>query len=63
MVVVTQAFKDFLIQKRNVPAEKISVVENGVESDPFSPGPATANHSANRLHCRSSLSLALRARR
>jgi hypothetical protein len=37
--VVTPAFKEFLIQNRNVPAEKISVVENGVESDQFSPGP------------------------
>jgi len=37
--VVTPAFKDFLIQNRTVPAEKISVVENGVASDQFSPAP------------------------
>jgi len=45
IVVVTPAFKDFLIQNRNVPAEKISVVENGVETDQFSPGGAAANRT------------------
>jgi colanic acid biosynthesis glycosyl transferase WcaI len=48
IVVVTPAFKDFLIQNRQVPAEKISVVENGVETDQFSPGTA-AERSALRL--------------
>src|ERR1700678_2041707 len=37
VVVVTPAFKDFLIQNRDVPEEKISVVENGVEIDQFFP--------------------------
>jgi glycosyltransferase involved in cell wall biosynthesis len=37
IVVVTPAFKDYLIERRNVPAEKISVVGNGVETDLFSP--------------------------
>jgi glycosyltransferase involved in cell wall biosynthesis len=45
IVVVTPAFKDHLIQQRNVPAEKISVVENGVETDLFSPGSAAANRA------------------
>jgi colanic acid biosynthesis glycosyl transferase WcaI len=44
IVVVTPAFKVHLIQYRKVPAEKISVVENGVETDLFSPGtPAATN--------------------
>ena len=37
IVVVTDAFKAFLIENWKVPVEKISVVENGVESDLFSP--------------------------
>ena len=37
IVVVTQAFKAFLIENWKVPAEKISVVENGVETELFSP--------------------------
>lgn len=45
IVVVTPAFKDYLVQRRNVPAEKISVVENGVETDLFSPGSAAENHA------------------
>jgi glycosyltransferase involved in cell wall biosynthesis len=45
IVVVTAAFKDFLIQNRNAPAEKISVVENGVETDQFSPSPAASNRA------------------
>ncbi len=45
IVVVTPAFKDFLIQNRQVPAEKISVVENGVETDLFSPALAAANRA------------------
>jgi colanic acid biosynthesis glycosyl transferase WcaI len=47
IVVVTPAFKDFLIQNRQVLAEKISVVENGVETDQFSPSTA-AERSALR---------------
>jgi colanic acid biosynthesis glycosyl transferase WcaI len=42
IVVVSPAFKDFLIQSRQVPAEKISVVENGVETDLFSPSTPAA---------------------
>jgi glycosyltransferase involved in cell wall biosynthesis len=37
--VVTAAFKTFLIVNWQVPAEKISVVENGVETDLFAPQP------------------------
>ena len=37
IVVVTPAFQHRLIEDWRVPAEKISVVENGVESDKFSP--------------------------
>src|SRR3984885_4885031 len=37
IVVVTPAFQEHLIQKWRVPPGKISVVENGVESDLFSP--------------------------
>jgi colanic acid biosynthesis glycosyl transferase WcaI len=40
IVVVTPAFKDHLIRHWNVPAEKISIVENGVETDLFRPAPA-----------------------
>jgi len=37
IVVVTPAFKDHLIRHWNVPAAKISIVENGVETDLFRP--------------------------
>jgi len=36
LVVVTPAFKEYLIEHWQVPAEKISVVENGVETSLFS---------------------------
>jgi glycosyltransferase involved in cell wall biosynthesis len=39
IVVVTPAFKDHLIQHWKAPAQKISIVENGVETDLFRPGP------------------------
>jgi glycosyltransferase involved in cell wall biosynthesis len=39
IVVVTPAFKDHLIQHWKVPGQKISVVENGVETDLFRPCP------------------------
>jgi glycosyltransferase involved in cell wall biosynthesis len=39
IVVVTAAFKTFLMANWNVPAEKIFVVENGVETEMFSPQP------------------------
>jgi colanic acid biosynthesis glycosyl transferase WcaI len=38
VVVVTPAFKDYLIDKWKVPAEKIWVVENGVETELFNSG-------------------------
>jgi len=37
IVVVTPAFKDHLVQRWRVPSEKIVIVENGVETDMFSP--------------------------
>jgi colanic acid biosynthesis glycosyl transferase WcaI len=40
LVVVAPAFKDHLVRCWNVPAGKISVVENGVETDIFRPEPA-----------------------
>ncbi|MBZ5688908.1 MAG: glycosyltransferase family 4 protein [Acidobacteriia bacterium] len=42
IVVVTPAFKDRLIEDWRVPAEKISIVENGVETDVFAPAPSNA---------------------
>jgi colanic acid biosynthesis glycosyl transferase WcaI len=42
IVVVTAAFKDHLMRHWNVPAAKISVVENGVETDLFRLDPAAA---------------------
>ena len=40
IVVVSPAFKDHLMRYWNVPAAKISIVENGVETDLFRPEPA-----------------------
>ncbi|MGH9643403.1 MAG: glycosyltransferase family 4 protein, partial [Terriglobales bacterium] len=40
IVVVTPAFKDHLIKHWRVPAAKIFIVENGVETDLFRPDPA-----------------------
>lgn len=37
VVVVTSAFKDYLIEHWHVPEEKISVIENGVETELFAP--------------------------
>jgi glycosyltransferase involved in cell wall biosynthesis len=42
IVVVTPAFEDYLVEHRGVPREKISVVENGVETELFAPGPSVA---------------------
>src|SRR5580698_9035184 len=39
IVVVTPAFKEHLIEHWRVPAEKIEIVENGVETDLFTPQP------------------------
>jgi colanic acid biosynthesis glycosyl transferase WcaI len=40
IVVVTPAFEDHLVKNWNVPREKISIVENGVETQLFAPDPA-----------------------
>ena len=40
IVVVTAAFKEHLIKNWNVPSEKISIIQNGVETDVFSPSNA-----------------------
>ena len=37
VVVVTPAFKDWLVERWGVPVQKIAVVENGVETETFSP--------------------------
>jgi putative colanic acid biosynthesis glycosyltransferase WcaI len=50
IVVVTPAFKEHLIQRWRVPAEKIAIVENGVEADLFCPG-----SDASRLALRKEL--------
>ena len=42
IVVVTPAFKEHLMKYWSVPAPKISVVENGVETEVFCPDPAAA---------------------
>jgi colanic acid biosynthesis glycosyl transferase WcaI len=44
IVVVAPAFRDHLMQNWRVPAEKIGVVENGVETDLFSPASEDDNH-------------------
>jgi colanic acid biosynthesis glycosyl transferase WcaI len=45
VVVVTPAFKEYLVQQWQVAPEKISVVENGVETDLFSPRPESGLRS------------------
>jgi colanic acid biosynthesis glycosyl transferase WcaI len=40
IVVVSPAFEDYLVEHWRVPREKISVVENGVETELFAPGPS-----------------------
>ncbi len=49
-VVVTPAFKDYLISKREIPAEKISIVPNGVDVEAFANSDSTS-------HIRTSLNL------
>jgi len=50
IAVVTDAFKDNLLTQRGLPAEKIDVVENGVETDLFYPGKdVTALRQVNGL--------------
>jgi colanic acid biosynthesis glycosyl transferase WcaI len=46
IVVVTPAFEDYLVKHWRVPREKISVIENGVETDLFSPRPFTSEANA-----------------
>ncbi len=48
IVVVTPAFKEHLIRHWRVAAEKISVVENGVETRLFAPALPAANHALRR---------------
>jgi len=43
IVVVTPAFKDYLVKRMNVVAGKIFIVQNGVETDVFDPGRAQLN--------------------
>ena len=45
IVVVSPAFKQHLVQRWRVPAEKISVVENGVETTLFAPQPQAADRN------------------
>ncbi len=45
IVVVTPAFKDHLLRHWRVPAEKIKVIENGVETDLFAPASAAASQA------------------
>jgi colanic acid biosynthesis glycosyl transferase WcaI len=41
IVVVTPAFEDYLVRHWSVPREKISVIENGVETQLFAPEPSS----------------------
>jgi glycosyltransferase involved in cell wall biosynthesis len=41
VVVVTAAFEDYLVEHWQVPREKVSVIENGVETQVFSPDSST----------------------
>ena len=49
IVVVSPAFKDRLLENWRVPAEKIDIVENGVETDTFSPYAAVDNNLRQQL--------------
>ena len=48
IVVVTPAFEDYLVKHWRVPREKISVVENGVETQLFTPEPSSGKAAALR---------------
>lgn len=48
IVVVTPALREYLIERWRVPAEKIAVVENGVETDIFRPQPESSNAELRR---------------
>jgi colanic acid biosynthesis glycosyl transferase WcaI len=45
IVVVTQAFEDYLVKYWRMPREKISVIENGVETDLFAPPKSAASQN------------------
>jgi colanic acid biosynthesis glycosyl transferase WcaI len=45
IVVVTPAFREHLVERWQVPVEKISVVENGVESERFAPASAASSEA------------------
>jgi glycosyltransferase involved in cell wall biosynthesis len=49
IVVVTPAFKDRLIEHWSVPPDKISVVENGVETETFSPAASSEKDVRKQL--------------
>ena len=49
IVVVTPAFKDRLIEHWRVPAERISVVENGVETELFAPSESAGDQKRKEL--------------
>jgi colanic acid biosynthesis glycosyl transferase WcaI len=53
IVVVTSAFKDHLIHRWRVPAQKIYIVENGVETDLFAPDPVAAAARRKELNAES----------
>lgn len=53
IVVVTPAFKDYLIHRWRVPAAKIEVVENGVETDLFAPDSVAAAGRRKELNAES----------
>jgi colanic acid biosynthesis glycosyl transferase WcaI len=48
IVVVTPAFEDHLVKNWRVPREKISVIENGVETQLFAPEPPSGKATALR---------------
>lgn len=50
IVVVTPAFRDYLASRWKVPANKISVVQNGVETDLFRPSDTAALRSQLNLN-------------
>jgi len=53
IVVVTSAFKDHLIHRWRVPAQKIDIVENGVETDLFAPDSVAAAGRRKELNAES----------
>jgi glycosyltransferase involved in cell wall biosynthesis len=49
VVVVTPAFEDYLVERWRVPRQKISVIENGVETQLFAPEPFTRQAGAGLM--------------